>query len=566
MILNAKQVGWAGWLFIGLLSAWLIWPALFPVHVEGFSASIVALGTHFAKGSLADFLPSQPFNTEYFTLTKLGAVMGVAGLVHAFGIDGTVAMRLLMWGGLLLLLAGSAVLIKRWSATSWLVVCASLVLMPGVFESAFFFNDNVPAAGVMTAALALFRPASGVLGSIFCGLLMGVAVAARIDLVLICAAIPLIALAEQKPRAAAATTAVVAAITIATIFSVFAIAGSTPFDALRVGTIAVDLWARPGGLTNLIVVLITFAGVAGLFLLVLGTSTLFRQGAWLRVALLVGIPLLLNLALVGKIWEARQLLGLTPFFGALVAIGVNRLALEFREGRRLLPAAVGLTQLVCLFAPASQIYMKDGPRELVGRLEGIGLWRTWQRSVDNDMARIGAVVAAAAPDATLAIIADEWNEDRYAHLELLQRGYRPVASTPLCSKVASTMQRGNRRIVHITLQQTFVSYWGEIQADRIQDLVLPCLNAERPEKIALLVGEVRAGFIFDDAAMRQPIAASSDPRLVAIGYAPILAIPLDAARLAHVEQVYRENNPTRDGRFSVSQAMATTALRTDLLR
>jgi hypothetical protein len=566
MILSAKQVGWAGWLIVGILSAWLIWPAFFPVHVEGFSASIVALGTHFAEGSMADFLPSQPFNTEYFTLTKLGAVMGVAGLVHAFGIDGTVAIRLLMWGGLLLLLAGSAVLMKRWASTSWLVVCASLALMPGVFESAFFFNDNVPAAGVMSVALALFRPARGVLGSVFCGLLMGVAVAARIDLVVLCAAIPLIALAEQEPRAAAATTAIVAAVTIATIFLVFAIAGSTPFDALHVGAIAVELWARPAGLANQLALLITFAGLAGLILLLLGASTLFRQGAWLRVALLVGIPLLLNLILVGKMWEVRQLLALTPFFGALVAIGINRLAIDFREGQRLLPVVVGLTELVCLFAPASQIYVKDGPRESFGRIEGIGLWRAWQQSVENDMSRIGGVVAAAQPNTTLAIIADQWDEDRYAHLELLQHGYRSVASTPLCSKVASTMQRGNRRIVHITLQQTFVSYWEAIQADRLQNLVLPCLNAERPGATVLLVGEVRAGFMFNQAVMRKLGAASADPRLFAAGYTPILAIPLDADRLVRVEQVYRENDPTRGNRFSITQGMATTAPRTNLLR
>jgi len=556
---------WGSWLVLALLSAWLLLPALAPTQVEGFSASIAALGTHVANGSLTSFQASQPFVTEYFTLTKLGAVLGIAGTVGVIGGDGTSAFRLLMIGGLVLLLVSSAILIKRWAETLWLVACGTLVLMPGVFESGFFFNDNVPAAGLLAAAFAAFRPARSSGWSVVSGVLFGLAAATRIDLVILCAAVPLIALREQDTRRAVTSTAIVGAAAIATLFMCFAVLGTTPFDGLRVGGVAVALWQRHGTLQYQLALLLPFASVAGFVLLLFGAASVIRERNLLRTALLVGMPVFANLLLAGKIWEVRQFLQLTPFLGTLVAIGVGRLAEDWKSGRRSLPFAVGALALAGLFAPPTFIYLKDGPREMLGRVPGITLWQRWQDRNDAGIAAIGHVISTTAPGQTRALIADQWDEDRYAHLELVRQGYVAARVPAACRPVATVWQGGDRRVVHLTLQQSFVPYWEMIQADRLRSLARPCLASIAPSATLLLTTAARAEWIFGKDVAERATGAQVDPRLTALGYSPLVAIPLDAARLDRLETVFRTNAPVSTKVPTVAEGMASTVPRTHLL-
>jgi len=57
-----------------------------------------------------------------------------------------------------------------------------------------------------------------------------------------------------------------------------------------------------------------------------------------------------------------------------------------------------------------------------------------------------------------------------------------------------------------------------------------------------------------------------DPRLTAIGYSPLVGIPLDATRLDDLERVYRQNAATAEPRPTVAEGMASTVKRTRLLR
>ncbi len=553
------------WLALAVLGTWLAWPVLFAVHVEGFSASIVALGTHLANGTMNAFSPSQPFNTEYFTLTKLGAVLGIAGLERAFGLGGADAMRVLMWGGFALCVAGSAALIRRWSGAPWAIVCAVLLLMPGLFESAFFFNDNVPGAGLMIAALALFRAEREPARWQVTGVLIGLGVAVRIDMVLVCTAIPLIALETQGWRRGMVATAAVGAVAVAVVFIMFAFVGATPFDAVRAGAIAVDLWQRPGSLFYQFVLMIPFCGVAGLLLVLLGIGGAVRSGGRMRTLLLFGVPLLVNLALIGKVWEVRQLLVLTPFFGTLAALGIVRLVADFRAGNRIVPVTVAALAAAAMVAPPTWLYMKDGPRAVVGRIGGIAIWRSWQTEVDRDFATISTLVPRELAPGTVSILTDQWDEDRYLHLVLVDSGVTFIRSPrdSACAYVAS-VAAAPVTVQHITVQQSFVPYWQDIQADRLHTLVSRCLaRAFAPQRIFLLARADRMAIFFGKGDVIG--SRTVDPRLTAVGYAPIVGMELDAARLARLETVYRRNS-TADPHQTVVSGMAATRARTDLFR
>ena len=64
-----------------ILTSWLLFPLLTPVHVEGFTASVASLALHLDRDLITNFDVLQPLNTEYFGLSKLGWVLGTAGLI-----------------------------------------------------------------------------------------------------------------------------------------------------------------------------------------------------------------------------------------------------------------------------------------------------------------------------------------------------------------------------------------------------------------------------------------------------------------------------------------------------
>ena len=66
-----------------LLTGWLLWPLLTPVHVEGFTASVASLAIHLDRDLITNFDTLQPLSNEYFGLSKLGWVLGIAWLMKA---------------------------------------------------------------------------------------------------------------------------------------------------------------------------------------------------------------------------------------------------------------------------------------------------------------------------------------------------------------------------------------------------------------------------------------------------------------------------------------------------
>jgi hypothetical protein len=522
------------WAAVALLGAWLLWPALAPVHVEGFSASIVSLGLHMAGGTVADFMPSAPFNADYFGLTKLGAVTAVAALSPVFGGDG--AMRAIMFASLVVLLGASAGLIRRWTGARWLTIALVLILVPGVTENSFFFNDNLPAAALLALALLVLDRARSWQLALLAGLIIGWAVAVRTDVVLVAlVATPLITFERQGLRRAAVSTAVAGLAAVAVLFAVFAMAHASPLDALRAGALATRLWDRPAQPLAPLVQFLYFCGWPGLALLVLGVFQLASRKAWRSLALLAGAPLVFSAVLFPSLWQSRQFLVLTPFLCAIAAQGGEAALVDFRQGRRLIPAAIAAIALLVLLGPVRDMAVSDGPRELIGRLRGIRLWTEWQSGVRQDMATIGEVISALPPGRPVTVLTDGWDDDRYLHLQLQEQGFRRTALPPLCAPLGEGMGRRDRTLVQVTLLQPFVPYWPALQSQRLEQGALPCISAVRPASVVLLGRKGRIDALLHPLPGQRPLG----PDLGLTRTSPIVAVTLDATGLAALDQAYR---------------------------
>ena len=182
----------AAWIAIILIGAWMLYPILTPAHVEGFSASIVSLALHLNDGHLADYDRLHPANLEYFTLSRLGTVTFVSVLTGPLRLPGEWAIRLMTWLGFVALATSSFVLVRRWTNASSKAAVVALLLIPGLAESSFFYNDTIFAAALGTSAVAVIATWPGLAAAAVSGVLLGAAIVARLDAVLLAPAVVLI--------------------------------------------------------------------------------------------------------------------------------------------------------------------------------------------------------------------------------------------------------------------------------------------------------------------------------------------------------------------------------------
>lgn len=455
-----------------LLALCLLFPALRPVHAEGFSASIVSLGHHIATATLGDFAPAQPFNTEYFGLSKIGAVLGVAAL-SKIGFAGDSGMTLMMWIGLALTLWASAVLMRRWTQASWMAVGGVLLFMPGVLESAYFFNDNIPGTGILLLGLVVLGERSSFSRQVAAGILIGIAGSVRTDLVLFSVAVPLMLLEQGSLRQALVGTIVAGIAALLTIFAIFGIVGATPLQAVQAGKIAIELWARQPTPMRDLAIFSFFLGLPLLALLIVGILDLAKQKRWLHFTLLFGIPALIDLLFLGRMWEVRQFLPQAPFLGALALYGWLEIAPQLKARSPILLGTSAALILLAWFIPIGSPRYSDGPRLLTGRLVGLTDWLRWQKLVHDDFRLIDNLIDRVSSGERLVVLADGWNEERYLHLELQKKGFarQPM---PICDKVGLRWSKGGATVVAINLEQSFLNPAYAYHAERIKSLAVPC--------------------------------------------------------------------------------------------
>jgi hypothetical protein len=547
-----------------LAIAWLVHPMLTPVHVEGFSASIESIAMHLAGGHLADYDRLFPANLEFFALTRLGTVAFVAGLIR-LGLDSEWAMRATMWAGFAALVWSSVVLVRRWTSASVGLIVAALVLIPGISESAFFYNDNVLSAALAIGALAVVGTSTRAVTTAIAGLLFGAGIVARLDAVLLAPAVALIAY-ERHGRVNGdfvRRALLFSAATLLPVVVVPAAVGASIFDVVRISNYAVELWDLPPSLAPHAREFAYFIGMPAALLMAFGLLRLVRERAPYRIALLAGVPLFFNLVGLGKILRSRQLLPLTPFLVALVILGVRYLLTDdIDRSRARLRLDVLVVGAAVLLGPIGKVQMSDGPRAPYGRFWSPRLWTTWQRAVRDDMNEIGRLVDTANPVGSTAVLTDHWDADRFLHLALQREGFVVEdirRLQPPCAKAGELFRRGSANVLHLRLHQPFLPVPATFAVERLNQLALPCLAVARPARSYLLSpGAQVIPRLRSWPSLRDRVSSKSVvDAFFATGYDLMVAIPLTPQDLAPMASSFAADAAAR--RDSIGGAGADLA-------
>jgi hypothetical protein len=549
---------WTFYLLLAFAGIYLLSPIVDPAHPEGFTASVASLALHLRQDSLANFDLSQPLNVDFFGLTKLGWMLLIAATTAVTGLGSWGAMTVLNWLAFVPFTLGTVFLVRRWTEAPVWAIVAVLLLLPGVSESFFFFNDNAIASAFAISALCTLYLRTGMLGASLCGLLMGAAVLTRTDTVLVGMAVPIIAFERtRKARPTLAMLAVAGAAGALVLFGTLAFFHAAILDVFKVAGFAVAAWDRETSQLAMVATLLHYFGAPGLVLAISGGVIAVRRSAWLATARLLLPPLVFMAPLWGKLWEVRQLLPLTPFFASLAVIALLALVrgASTRRTAVLRASFVGLTG-ASLLGTTTGFNLADGPRVLTGRVWNIPKWHRWQRLANADLARLGSL-AAIPLGTTRAVIADNWNEDRYAHLAFQEAGYKITRRAPgPCATVADVFVRGSSRIVLIRLHQGYVPYWPSLSPERLERWGLPCMAERRPADIYLAVQTQRFDALFGDPdAPEDPTVL---PEIRTLRLAPQqLGMLLDAYR-ADARRAAEETEVTG----TLDEAVNATAKRT----
>jgi len=535
----------AAWIAIVLIGAWMLYPILTPAHVEGFSASIVSLALHLNDGHLADYDRLHPANLEYFTLSRLGTVTFVSVLTGPLGLPGEWAIRLMTWLGFVALAASSFVLVRRWTNASRKAAVAALLLIPGLAESSFFYNDTIFAAALGTSAVAVIATWPGLAAATLSGVLLGAAIVARLDAVLLAPAVVLIGWEQHGlGRAFWSRASIFALGVLVPVILVPAQLHANLLDVYAATKHALVLWGdsvRPAQHAREVSL---FIGIPAGVLIALGCLDLWRRRDYRRLLLLAGVPALFNLVALGKIWQSRQMLPMTPFLAALVIIGWRHVVSTSRGGKG--RGALEWTAIaVCCFAwiaPILVVRVSDGPRAPYGRIWTPLLWRRWQDAANSNQTEIRTLVENPGADST-AIITDTWDGDRYLHLALQETGYRQLdgdGTLESCEKTAETFAKGDRRILHVRLHQPFLPNWPELAAGRLATWGTPCIERWRPARLLRLapIWQLRRSMTDDAGEEPQVVRARALATIEKANYSPQLFVEIPVSSLESLHRGY----------------------------
>ncbi|MGI9089850.1 MAG: hypothetical protein ACR2GG_01965 [Gemmatimonadaceae bacterium] len=553
--LSATQQKYLIWGVLVALAVYLLFPALTPVHIEGFTASIVSIALHLRDGNIGAYDRLHGANLEFFALSRLGVNLFVEFFSRTFHVSAEQALHLMMWIGGVILAIASFPLIRKWAdcGTGAALIFFSLLLLPGISESTFFYNDNVISAGLTVAALAVAAASPRLLRWGIAGALFGLGVVARFDAVLLAVAFPLIAFEQNRSVPALVRRGLVFGVIAAiVILGIDAAYGTNPLAVLSASRYAVFLWHRDLAPYLHLKQVLYFVGLPGAMLIVLGAWQLLSRREYLRLALLAGVPLFYNVVLLGKVWEGRQLLALTPFFAALAVRGIQFVFRDLKGTAATFArtSVVAFTLLVVLF-PHTPDHLDDGPRSFIGRAWRPPVWLRWQRAVSGNLAELRSFMASvgAPGPGPVAVMTDEWNADRYTHMVLQEDGYKvvPIASVyPACASTAELFQRGDKRILHVRMHEPFLEYPELFLAERLNSYAMPCLAAAQPSEMYLTALLSRLQWYHVNQLPSQPWLTRERVNKAKPGalYDPLVVVRYSPAVLPFLERYYARDSVT----------------------
>ena len=448
-----------------VLGIYLSLPVFNSVHLEGFSAQVQSIALAMGSFGIARHDTYQPLLTEFIFLTRQGVSELLLAINKVFGYTSDAGFRGLMIASVITILASGAVFARRWGNVGVRLSLAAMVLAPGIIESSFFFNDNIVSTAFAALAMAIVIPGAGMLRYGVAGLAYCFALLCRLDAVFALPMIVALAASDSHTlmqfirRGAAFAAGVLLVGGLMTMLT-----GATPWDALLIArTFAA---ATKGFIKGIGFGAVTyFFGVVMPILLVIGAwpdvrDFLRRKRFWYPLAIAI-YPVFLIAYAVKNGNEIRYML---PLLAPVVALqggrGLRWLLdnLQAGSGRRRTASLAILGLLLLTFiAPPFIVKVKDGPRELFGRLYSTPFWWTWQGTVHTSMQRLARTQAQLEAARQTLVIANHYNDDFYLRMRLFEAGYRdiPIASVyPGCGGF-SVYRRGDSEVLHIRLNNNW---------------------------------------------------------------------------------------------------------------
>ena len=535
--------------------AWFTLPTLGATYNEGFQPTIVMNAYAILHGGLADVDPLHGLNNDFFVLSRFGVSLALAGLVK-LGLTAETAFRALMLGSLGLLVAVNAGLLAWRYRIHPLLACVPALLFPGLFESAWFFNDNVLSAALSSAAVLLFWSRASLPATAGAAALWGMAVACRSDAALIAPAFAILGWHVLPSWGARLRHALVAGpIAVAVPVLIYAAFGLNILDILPLTRHATELWARHDTWPHVVQQVVKGFSLPGLLAMAVGAVSVLRRRRWLEALLCLAVPLLYAAPYGLMLTEVRYLLPLSPFFGILMVEGWNAVQAASGGARRAAGAAFAVALLACFVPPGLSgfrplLFMAadhDMPRPPLGRFWSpvLGMW--WNRTLDEGAAALAGALeadvakASAQPGRTALVVSTWWSSDRMVDLILREHGFALAqADAPAaCHGIGEMFARDGARVMHLR------PHLPMIPAERAElnwrVLAVPCLRALGAGDSTLLVAgwtgllEMPAGLaapgvvtLLTPALDINPLARSIAGRRYSyyVAEAPAAAVPL----------------------------------------
>lgn len=480
------------WLALGLLlSAYLISPAMFSGHLEGFTAQTQSIAMLKAVDPSLQHDPYLPVVTQFIYQTRSGVVDLLSAIYRVVPDAGDYAYRALVLASLVMLVLASMVCAGRWGRMGWGWPFMALILTPGVVETAFFFNDNIVSAAFCTAALAVATVSTNVRGSLGGGLLFGAALLARVDAVLMAPVMAGVVLCASPSWRSAVKSMFWMALAVVVVLTGSALLhGFSIFDAF----VTAKKFAFPINKPWVWVYSrLFFFGLVTLPMIAVGAALYwakqFRARQFWALAALVVYPLLLALA-APKATEVRYIF---PLLAPVLALhGGQGLrwamdSLSLTGGRRWAGRLLLAFAAMVMLAPPSLLQMMDGPRYVLGRVWGIERWRDWQRAVETSFTRLGAAVRSLDSAGVNVLVTAHYNDEFFARLLLMEAGFRPEATAtafPSCGGF-SVMRKGEAVVAHVRTEPQYriapvtLAYAAALQLDA----ALSCPLLSKPRRV-----------------------------------------------------------------------------------
>jgi hypothetical protein len=462
---QAQQIKHLLLLCLVVTAAWLLSPALTAVHIEGYSAQLIGIADAFDGAGVAHYDPLMPLPTEFLYLTRFGTIMLLAIIHHVFGAVGDAGFKYLTLFSFVVLIAASVRFARAWGQAPIWASCTALLLLAGLPQISFYFNDNVVSAAFIAASLAILTPAARLPHYLAAGLLAGCGVTCRTDAIIALPMLFSIASPGASPLAIVSRSVCIVGGIVAAFGAANWFGGFNLLVAFQVGKLFARLASFPFH-HHLLIFALFFNLLGAAAILCGGAINLRREAAAGEIRWCLAFVVLPALLLVAAFYEATNLRYGYPLFTPLFALhggtGVASVAHLWRTPRRPVLATIVFAGLLISLAPPRGSIDRDGPQSFSGRIwQPIG-WRIWQRRNRESAMAIDRWIGNIPESGRVITITTHFNDDFFLRQHLLDSGYEVHKAQDILPECDGFFiyTKGNRAIAHIRTPDALYRFAG----------------------------------------------------------------------------------------------------------